>query len=172
MAGNFSIEVEESGPGISVELPGIAARQVAHMRDVAEGAAKVGAAWMRWMAPKRSSDLANAVTSTDAVWHPGGLGGGGYWEAETYISEEEEDKARWVFEGTGIFKDGATDADRIYPSTGNILAFMHNGHMVFARSVKGQEPQTEWVTGAQEAADFYVDDRMNDSWVTTMGITN
>lgn len=173
MAGNLSIEAE-GAPEFVAAMPGIGKEMRDSVKDIIDDAGKKAAAWMQWMAPRDKGDLAAAVRYEPPIFHPGGLGGGGQWESRVYVGEEEEDVARWVYQGTGIFKQVSTapGGGYIYPVTGNVMGFEKDGQIVWTRYIKGQRPQREWVDGAMEVADFIVLEGIDHMMIESDGVGN
>lgn len=163
MAGNFDITLHDYGAMAKVK--GDADRLVAVSRDIAEDAAQQAALVMRFLAPEGTSDihvgyetLKSRIDWSRATWHPGGVGGGGYWEAAAGVTRStmhgpDDDPAIFVYEGTGLF---GPFKRLIVPRAGNLLVFIDKGHKVFTRHVKGQPPQRLWVMASQDRANAVV----------------
>jgi hypothetical protein len=165
MAGNFEIVVE-GGASATAKLRGDADRLKEWSRRTVEKAAQEGASVMRFLVPKGTSDmflgydtLESRIDSSEAVWHPGGAGGGGTWEAHAGVRRSPrfpnplEDPATWVYEGTGL---AGPKHREITPRAGNLLVFFWEGKWWFTSHVKGQEPQRLWVESAQARANAVV----------------
>lgn len=152
-------------------------KAIAGLKDdikwIATEAAKVGADVMRAGAPRKSGQLAARIDWTEARFHLGGAGGGGFWEANAGVrSEPGNNYPTHVFTGTGIYGPYGTP---VVPATGNILVLndyksrdMVSGVAgkarpgpIYTRHVKGQRPQTEWVHDANDAAAHFVAVRLS-----------
>lgn len=174
MAGNFELTVKDYGTIARVK--GDVDRAVEVSRDIAEDAAQQAAYIMRFLAPEGTSDvhigyetLKSRIDWSRATWHPGGAGGGGFWEAAAGVTRStahrpEEDPAIFVYEGTGLF---GPFKRLIVPRAGNLLVFIDKGVKVFTRHVKGQPPQRLWVMAAQDRANAVVASRL-----AVLSITN
>ncbi len=113
---------------------------------------------MRLRVPVDSGELFNSIQASPVVFRPGGLGGGGFYEAELSAGEGVEHTA-WVTEGTGVHGPGG---QRIYPKRGNVLSFQKRGERrKVVPSVAGQEPQDEWITAAQVIANSILEQRIS-----------
>jgi len=167
MSGNFEMMVKDYGTVARVK--GDADRAVATSRDIAEDAAQQAAYIMRFLAPEGTSDihvgyetLKSRIDWSRAVWHPGGAGGGGFWEAMAGVTRStmhkpDEDPAVFVYEGTGLF---GPFRRLIVPRAGNLLVFIDQGRKIFTPYVKGQPPQRLWVMAAQDRANAVVASRL------------
>jgi hypothetical protein len=164
MSGNFEIVVEDHMA--VAKLRGDADRAKEWSQRVVTKASHEAAKVMRFLVPRGTSDmfigydtLESRIDSSKAIWHPGGLGGGGEWEAKAGVRRSPrypnpmEDPAAYVYEGTGLF---GPFKRLIVPRSGNFLAFKWHGRMVFTKYVKGQEPQRTWVIAAQERANAVI----------------
>lgn len=165
MAGNFEITTH----GVATVVGSIKAdaeRVKGESKRIATRAAEEAAATMRFLVPKGTSDmfmgydtLESRISSTPAVYQPGGAGGGGTWVAKAGVRESprfpdpKRDPAYWVYEGTGLFGPHRTE---ILPRSGNFMVFKSKGRWVFTDVVKGQEPQRLWVSAAQDRANAVV----------------
>ena len=113
---------------------------------------------MRMRVPVDDGELFNSIRISPVVFRPGGLGGGGFYEAELSAGEGVEHLA-FVTEGTG--EHGPT-GQRITPKRGNVLRFQKKGEpMKFRPSVSGQEAQDEWITAAQAVANSILEQRIS-----------
>lgn len=165
MAGNFTIEVNGTA-SVVARLKGDVAVAKEFARNLTTKAATEGARTMRFLAPRGAGDthlgydtLESRISSTNAVWHPGGVGGGGYYEAKAGVRrsprfpDPKRDPASWVYEGTGLY---GPRHRMIVARAGNFMVFKWQGRWFFMREIKGQEPQTLWVSAARERANAYV----------------
>lgn len=167
MAGNFEITVKDYGTIAKVK--GETDRVVEVSKEIAEDAAQQAAYIMRFLAPEGDSDihvgyetLKSRIDWSRAMWHPGGAGGGGYWEATAGVTRStmhrpEDDPAVFVYEGTGLF---GPFRRLIVPRAGNLLVFQDKGRWIFTPHVKGQPPQRLWVMAAQDRANAVVASRL------------
>lgn len=165
MSGNFSIEVSGTA-SVVAKVAGDVRRAKEASSAIATKAAKEGARTMRFLAPSGSEDvfigydtLESRIDWTRAVWHPGGAGGGGFYEAKAGVRRSPrfpnplQDPATYVVEGTGLF---GPFHRVITPRAGNFMVFKYKGRWVITDQVKGQEPQRLWVTAAQDRANAVV----------------
>jgi hypothetical protein len=87
--------------------------------------------------------LSNAIKAGPVRYHPGGAGGGGFYEASLEVDASIAPQARWVMEGTGEYAD--LPFGRIYPARGNVMVIMKQGESPsFVRWSRGQRPNTLW----------------------------
>jgi hypothetical protein len=104
--------------------------------------------------PFHSGALFRAIEIGPVVYHPGGAGGGGFYEAHVGVNEEIAPHAIFVVEGTGIY---GPQQSMIYPAKGNVMVFEKGGEgSVFTKSSKGQEPRSAWFEVAQEVAEAVI----------------
>jgi hypothetical protein len=167
MAGNFELTVKDYGT--VARINGDTDRLVETSKDIAEDAAQQAAYIMRFLAPEGDSDihvgyetLKSRIDWSRATWHPGGAGGGGFWEAAAGVTRStmhkpDEDPAVYVYEGTGLF---GPLRRLIVPRSGNFLVFIDKGKKVVTPYVKGQPPQRLWVMAAQDRANAVVASRL------------
>lgn len=163
MSGNFEITLRDYGTVARVR--GETDRLVSVSKDIAEDAAQQASYVMRFLAPEGTSDvhigyetLKSRIDWSRARWHPGGAGGGGFWEAaagvvRSVMHKPDQDPATFVYEGTGLF---GPLKRLIVPRSGNLLVFIDKGKKVFTPFVKGQPPQRLWVMAAQDRANAVV----------------
>lgn len=166
MSGNFEIVVEEHGTIAKVK--GTTDRLVEQSKRIVEDAAEASSRTMFYFAPSSgrganpnqgTETLKSRISWSRARWHPGGLGGGGTWEAVAGVKRSPlhpdpmQDPATFVYEGTGLF--GPLHR-LIVPRSGNFLVFMDGARKVFTKHVKGQPPKRLWVTAAQDRANAVV----------------
>lgn len=168
MAGNFlTIDYgDRTTPlGVMAKVRGDIERTVDESRELALEAAALGAETMAEMAPRgQTGELHERITHDDtALWHPGGEGGGGYWETAAGVLDTGDDYPLFVAGGTGEFAGeglsgllGIPSKGRIYPSQGNVFPMQIMGLTIFRAWQTGQRPQTDWITAAQQAADELV----------------
>lgn len=162
----MEIEIKRSGlTNFDVEF-----RAVNQYRDevirATELAGKQAAAYMRTHAPHKTGNMANSVRMEDAVYRPGGAGGGGSWNVRVGIDEHQAHYAKWVIFGSGEHNT-LGPRSRIYPPGGGaasffgqkrtrggrVFAFEKEGEgVIYTRWTKGQEPQYAWFAEAQQVA--------------------
>ena len=135
-------------------------RAIKELRDDIEQtvtrAAREAGTYMAMHVPYHSGQLYRAINVTDAEFHAGGAGGGGYWEAHAGVDVTQAPHLLGVIEGTGIYNRD-TPTNGIFPSTGNVMAFEKQGEMtVFTAWIRGQEPQRAWFEGAQGVANAVI----------------
>lgn len=117
------------------------------VRDSTDAAEKVMVAEV----PRDSGWLANSIQTSGITYNPGGLGGGGIYEAELSVGEGV-DYLKFVVEGTGRFGPGGGN---ITSPSGGVMKFRgsRDGEYPLYRSeVSGQPPQDEWILNAQRIA--------------------
>jgi hypothetical protein len=120
-----------------------------------EKASQEAGAYMASHVPQHSGKLFRAINVEPVRYHPGGAGGGGFYEANVGVDETQAPHAIFVIEGTGIYhREGSRG--NIRPASGNVMAFVDAGKEVFAAYTKGQEPQSAWFEVAQEVADAVI----------------
>jgi hypothetical protein len=96
--------------------------------------------------------IVDAITSTPVVYHPGGAGGGGFYEATIEASALVAPHLRWVFEGTGLHDPQG--AHLIRPSHGNVMGIQKEGEPTsYVRWTRGQARQQRWWEEAEQATD-------------------
>jgi HK97 gp10 family phage protein len=103
------------------------------IKETVEDIAAESASVAQFLAPKRTGNLAQNITSTRASIDPAI---GGY--SATAGVRKTAPYARWVEEGTGIFGPHGTP---IVPKVGNFLIFKIGEKTIVTRSVKGQKGQ-------------------------------
>lgn len=136
------------------------------IKDVLNDASDRAYQVMRDAAPRDTGRLAASVRQSPIKYAPGGLGGGGFYEAEVSAGEGVP-YANVVLEGSGIYYAIGLP---ITASNGNIRAktnpawrtttgakFMvwrskRTGRLVRRKAVRGQPPKTAWVEFAQGSA--------------------
>lgn len=165
MAGNFYLTMDGNIRILS-KLRGVEGMRD-EIKDIVEGAAQRSAQTMQRHAPKgKTGGLYRRIGWTHARWHPGGAGGGGYWEADSGVGPGDPYPTH-VFHGTGIYGESG---EYIRARTGNVMVIdgfkprdMIGGkasHIrpgpIFTKYIKGQKPQTDWVFFAQRSAHNYV----------------
>jgi hypothetical protein len=129
---------------------------VEESRQIIDKAAQEGVRVMVELVPKergRAGGTASRIHAKAPIWHAGGAGGGGYWEAHAVVEEEnvgtERSLADLIVRGTGIHGPFGSP---VIGRAGNVMAFEAGGKTLFRRSVKGMEPQREWIDAGEEAA--------------------
>lgn len=168
MAGNFEIDVQGTS-AVVVALRGDAERAKKESRQIVVTAARAAEKVMRSLAPEGEPQHGEAtahetikerITSDrTAIYAPGGAGGGGSWTARAGVRrspmwpDESHDPASLVVEGTGLY---GNTPHMIEPRAGNLMVFKYEGRWWRLRFMKGQEPQTDWVTRAQDRANAVV----------------
>lgn len=182
MAEAFSIQVH-GFPALTARVKTLPEAARHWGKETAEKAASAGSRRMRNAAPASAPGMFDVpggdrsrprlksrigVTPGGATYHPGGAGGGGYWEqrfgvASAGIRPLWMDPAFIITVGTG--ERGKADAihkrafEFIRPG-GGVMRFMHAGSKAFARRTRGQRPQDQWVREGQHAAGREVRRRM------------
>lgn len=168
MAGNFEIDVQGT-TAVVVALKADTERAKRLSKSIVVQAAREAEKTMRSLAPEGEPEEGQATThetikervTSDrmAVYSPGGVGGGGNWTARAGVRrsarwpDESHDPASLVFEGTGLY--GKTP-HMIESRAGNLMVFKYEGRWFRLRQMKGQEPQTDWVTRSQDRANAAV----------------
>lgn len=152
--------------GVVAKIHGDINRLMKDSADLAREAATAAAEVMSNEAPiGETGGLVSRITHDDhATWHPGGAGGGGFWEATAGVLDTGEDYPLFVAGGTGEHAGEGLDPGgiglpakgRITPAEGNVFPMMVMGGLIFRQWQRGQRAQTDWITGAQEAADELV----------------
>jgi hypothetical protein len=109
--------------------------------------------------------LRRSVKNDGVSFHPGGLGGGGFWEAEVSVGEGVP-YLRHVVEGTGIHAGkgniSPTSKSMMHWNDGKLWGnpltalkgsrFTQGGISHWAHSTQGQKPNDKWIRAAQVAA--------------------
>jgi hypothetical protein len=129
------------------------------IRTIVQHAAQVAADEMErhWShAPHRGGhegvSIAESIRVSEAVFHPGGVGGGGYWEVHAGPGPDKPEHFEYVWRGTGVFGPSHMP----YKSNvGGPMPVPGYGRG-FAQSVAGQAPQQEWFAEAQRIAEGVV----------------
>lgn len=116
-----------------------------------EEAGHTAGTYMQMHAPYHRGDIYRAIFVGPITYRPGAAGGGGFYELNVGVDETKAPHTEFVIEGTGIY-NREDPKNGIYPSKGNVLVFEAGGEKVFARWVRGQQPQREWFETAQELA--------------------
>lgn len=152
-----SIEYETKGDtDLLVRLRGVREVLDYQIRAIVEHAAEVAADQMtrHWEdAPHRGGHegqtIAESIRVTPAVFHPGGAGGGGYWEVSAGPGPDKPEHFEYVWRGTGVFGPSHMP----YKSSGGGPMPVPGYGRGFAQKVAGQHPQQEWFAEAQRTAE-------------------
>lgn len=181
MAGNFGnfldMDYEGDSPmAVAIKVKGRAEYMGHAVKNLAEDAARRGAEVMRTEAPRgETGQLANRIDFSDADWHPGGAGGGGFWEAVAGVIDTGDDYPLYVFHGTneegrslwtaleraGVGNLGQGIAGVIRPAEGNVFPIHTAGGLIYRMWQRGQEPQQDWVLHAQEETNRFILERLS-----------
>lgn len=117
---------------------------------------------MKLLVPVDSGRLFSSIEKSPVVFRPGGLGGGGFYEAELSIGGALEPYLQHVVEGTGDKSGQKEPGNRIYPSRGNVIPVQKHGEPVhFRKWISGQAPQTDFITAPQEIASRIIAERIH-----------
>jgi len=126
------------------------------IRDIVQQAGEAAADEMvsYWAAtPHHNSDensIAASIRVTEPIFHPGGAGGGGYWEVTAGPGPDRPEHFEYVWHGTGIH--GPTHMP--YGSR-KPMPIMEPGRP-FSYKVAGQRPQQAWFEVASRIAAAHV----------------
>lgn len=111
------------------------------LRRVLDNAAEHAFRHMRMHVPiGETAQLEFSIRKGPVKWHPGGAGGGGYHEVEVGPGERAPEHLDFVFGGTSD----------LFNTPMRIQKQGEPAHWIMHR--RGQQPQTEWVTDAQDEA--------------------
>lgn len=147
-------------------------------------AANEAGTYMAQHVPFHSGQMYRAINVSEPKFHPGGAGGGGYWQAEVGVDREIAPHAEWVIEGTGMHKTSGVkfpihtkfgqDLGNLPPSAqravrsggpkgkGLVMAFEKEGEgTVFTHFSRGQRPQRAWFEEAMRKADRIISRRIS-----------
>lgn len=123
-------------------------------RHIIEHSARSAEAVMLAKVPRSNSgnrDTIAASIRSVSEYHPGGAGGGGFYEARVGPGEDAPGHLRYVMEGTGLFGSGSL----IRSASGGVLAIEKRGEGVHFRTFsRGQRAQTQWYDDAIQAAEL------------------
>lgn len=151
-------ETRGGGADLLIKMRGIREVLDHQIRDIIGRAADAAANQMtlHWEAAPhhgtREESIASSIGTTPPVFHPGGAGGGGYWEVHAGPGPDRPEHFEYVWRGTGIY--GPTHMP--YRSgTGQAMPVPGYGRG-FAQHVAGQPPQQEWFAEAQRTAEAFV----------------
>lgn len=124
------------------------------LRHIVNDAASIIQQVMLDKVPRDEGLLAESIRKDEGIaFDPGGLGGGGDYTVAVHAGEGI-DYLEYVVEGTGIF----AGHDPIQATSGNVMPMTYDGIASgFAAFTTGQEPQSEWITDAQEAGRRYIE---------------
>jgi len=127
--------------------------------DATNDAARAAYEHAKLFAPQgESGNLRAAIEFDPAVYQPGGLGGGGEWRSTVAVDGTLAPQARWLIEGTGIYKPGGFP---IRPRQAKAMVFFKHGEGPrFRQVVAGQERQDEWWEGALDVARRVLEERL------------
>lgn len=161
--GNLSFQVvperNADGPRAIARIQATGAEFRGAIKELIEEAVAEGVRYAKTHAPRGDSfhhqnRIEDAITADPIRYHPGGAGGGGYYEASFSASSEIAPHLEFVFEGTG---ERGKDPHLIRPSQGNlhkVMAIEKNGEPVsFVRWTRGQYPQQLWWEDAEAHTD-------------------
>src|SRR4051812_25122235 len=93
--------------------------------EAVEKASRESGSYMALHVPYHSGQLYRAINVGNVKYHPGGAGGGGFYEAIVDVNEDLAPHAEAVISGTGIYGDPPTPG--IFPAKGNVMAFTRAG---------------------------------------------
>lgn len=126
------------------------------VRDIVQEAAQVAFWTWRTTIPYHTGELSDSIVVEDLVYEPGRAGGGGFYTAKVSVAEHDprqQQKLRWVTEGTGIF--GPTKSF-ITPRYKKAMKFESRGETIFTKKTIGQAGRDRWIELGQEAAAQYM----------------
>lgn len=146
------------------------------LRDAIADALDSAEKSMHALVPRESGALATTIRKSGIVYVPGGVGGGGVFEA-TLVAGEGIDYLNVVVEGSGIYGTYGSSLGSIQAGAGNIrgpktrpewlprkgsklMVFTWKGKKRFFPSVKGQPGDDRWIRAARLAADAVMRDRL------------
>lgn len=134
-----------------IRVRGVDSSVKRQIRELIEEAAEAALGEMLARVPRsgKSDSIADSIDKSGVVFHPGGLGGGGYWEVRVGPGADAPEHLEYVLEGTGVH---GRFHSVIYPDLKKAMAFEGNLGHIARRSVLGQEAQTAWLVESQEAA--------------------
>lgn len=154
---NFETEVRGAEQA-TLRIRGIEKRLKADIVEAISAAANEAQQVLEQGAPRGDSHrLAASVRNDGVSFHPGGLGGGGFWEVDVSVGEGI-DYLKFVVEGTGIHAGrGNITAHGPYPMRWKGATIWGDprkarrgirGDTHIAFETEGQEPQEQWITNA------------------------
>lgn len=111
---------------------------------------------MKLLAPTGETlKLFGSIHAGPVEFHPGGAGGGGFYEAELSVGEDVP-YTRFVVEGTG------GKGNKIYPAQGNVLRIQKHGEKdSFVKWITGQDPQSDFIEIPQRIADEIISEAIS-----------
>jgi hypothetical protein len=152
---DYSYEVE-GVEEVSVKARAIAEGVGRQLRDIVEQTARFMAEEMRQNAPVDQGALRDSI-DVDTGYAPGGAGGGGTYEARVTVGEGIP-YFRYVVEGTGE----KVGHDPIVAASGRVMPMQYEGKtLAFGAYSTGQDPQSQWITDAQELGRRYIEARVD-----------
>lgn len=160
--GNLTFELvpsqTASGPQAIARIQAVNAEFRGAIKSLIEDAVAEGVRVARESAPRgemfrhHGPTIADSIMAEPVRYHPGGAGGGGYYEASFSASSLIAPHLKFVFEGTG--ERGERPTGLIRPSQGNVMAIQKEGEGVHFRAwARGQFPQQRWWEDAEAHAD-------------------
>jgi hypothetical protein len=163
---NITYSVKDSGGPEAVAGIRAVQKELAQLlRDIVSEAVKEGEAVARAEAPRAPNDrnaghrISDSIRVSGSSYRAGGSGGGGSYEAELVADAAIAPQLQYVWNGTGA-------EGNIKPTHGNVLVFEgYDGQTHFARSVRGQKPQTEWWGRATRTMENYIEARIRSAGI-------
>lgn len=156
--------------------------------EASNDAARAAWAHAKEHAPVQSGNLRAAIHLDEAVYRPGGAGGGGGWEASVGVDTTLAPQAVWLIEGTGLYgpehrpimpsANRASASSRFMTRRGNqyaprmpralrlgggigVLTFQKHGEpRRFRPDVAGQRAQPDWWFDALDVARQILTERL------------
>jgi hypothetical protein len=137
----FWIEFENEDETIlKIDAYHIAARRRA--KDLLEALAGDGAKLLEENVPTYTSYTLRHVDRSSVEWHPGGLGGGGEYEATVGIKRGTSYHPVYANQGTGIYGPYISQPYEAGNPTGRMWFYSQRyGRVIGVESVKGQRAQ-------------------------------
>lgn len=147
-------ESHYDGPRAIVKIKAVNEELQGKIKGLIEEAVAEGVIRARREAPRgpRHSGprIMDSVFAEPIRYHPGGAGGGGFFEGSFKASSEITPHLAWVFRGTG---EHGPRAQLITPRYKKAMMTEWWGDgKTFFKSSKGQFPQQRWWTDAEERA--------------------
>ena len=184
MAGNFEID-EQGLVKAEVGIRGILGKRN-RVVNLVNRAALAAMITMKAQAPEGDTGaFARAIEKTRPEFRPGGAGGGGTWVCVVGVTRTPETTVDGgfsyptnVFQGTGLF---GPRGRVIKAAPGNVMVFpvkIHFGRtiaaisagargrvakpgVVFAKTVRGQQAQTDWYDAGRDRAQLIISSNLH-----------
>lgn len=146
-----------SGPRAILKIKAVNEEIQSKIKSLIEEAVEEGVIRAKREAPKGKGHhfgarIEDSIYAEPIRYHPGGAGGGGFFEGSFRASNEIAPHLEWVYLGTGL--RNILHPHRIYPlPPRRVMMSEYWGGREYFTSSQGQFPQQRWWADAEERAE-------------------